>query len=119
LTRSEVGLLEKLNDPLTQFFWVAEQLYLQNVELRQALKKAGGGNPERVRAPNPSSPGPHRKVFDKKYREIAASLVKRLAFLSEKHSGSKYGWNEFAYFPPMKNPPRFRFVQAGSGYTAG
>ena len=88
----EVGLLDKINDPLTRFFWETEQLYLQNAELRQALKKAGG-NPERVRAASPGSLGPHRKIFDKKYREIAASLGKRLAFLAEKHSGSKYGPN--------------------------
>jgi hypothetical protein len=88
----EVGLLEKLSDPLAKLFWDYERLYLHNQALAQTLKKAGG-NPERVRGTSPGSPGPHRKIFDKKYREIAEHAQRRLAFLSAKHSGSKYGPN--------------------------
>src|ERR1700674_3358589 len=88
----DVGLLDKTSNPLFRFFWDCEKRFLENQALRQALKKAGG-NPENVRVASPGSPGFHRKVFDKKYQEIAGYERQRLAFLSERHSGSKHGPN--------------------------
>ena len=88
----DVGLLDKTSNPLFKFFWDCEKLFLENQALRQALKKAGG-DPEHVRVASPGSPGSHRRLFDKKYREISDYVRKRLAFLSSKHSGSKYGPN--------------------------
>jgi hypothetical protein len=87
-----VGLLEKATDQLFRFFWEHERLYLENQALRAALKKAGG-SPDTLQVPSPGSPGPHRKVFDKQYREIAADVRRRLSFLSAKHADSKYGPN--------------------------
>lgn len=88
----DVGLLDKTNNPLFKFFWDCEKMFLENQALRHALKKAGG-NPEGMRIASPGSPGFHRKVFDKKYREIADYERQRLASLPAKHSGSKYGPN--------------------------
>jgi hypothetical protein len=83
------GLLDSLNDPLAKFFWEHEKLYLENRALRATLRKAGG-NPDTLRVANPNSLGHHRKVFDKRYREIAADVRQRLSFLSAKHTDSNY-----------------------------
>jgi hypothetical protein len=88
----DVGLLDKIDNPLFKFLWDCEKLFLENQALRLALKKTGV-DPGRMRVASPGSPGLHRKVFDKKYREIADYAKRRLAFLSAKHSGSKYGPN--------------------------
>jgi hypothetical protein len=86
------GLLDRLSDPLARFFWDAEKLYLENVALREALKKAGG-NPSRVRSASPGSPGHHRTIFDEKYRKIAQHVQRKMAAYAAKHSPSKYGPN--------------------------
>jgi len=88
----QVGLLDKISNPLFKLLWDCEKTFLENQALRRELKKAGY-DPVRVRVSSPGSPGFHRKVFDKKYREIADYARERLSFLSAKPSTSKYGPN--------------------------
>jgi hypothetical protein len=88
----ESGLLDDLQNPLARFFWETERLYLENHAFRQALEKAGV-NPANVRVATPGSPGNHRKVFDKKYREIADYVHRKLFFLAQQKSSSRFGPN--------------------------
>jgi hypothetical protein len=82
----EAGLFEKPSDPFGSFLWFCEGIYIQNHALQQALKEAGI-DPAAVlrRYPvRPGSPGFHRKVFDKWYRQIAQDQLRRFSYLAKK-----------------------------------
>jgi hypothetical protein len=82
----DAGLFEKPSDPLGQFLWFCEALYLENVGLKQELKESGI-DPAAVLSRHPVKPGRkgfHRKVFDTWYRQIAEDQLKRLSFLARK-----------------------------------
>lgn len=82
----EAGLFEKPSDPFGQFLWVCEIFYLQNEGLKQCLRDAGIDSDAVLRRypARPGSQGPHRKFFDKWYRQIAQDQLKRLSFLARK-----------------------------------
>lgn len=77
------GLIEELSDPLAKFLWFCEELYLDNLLLRNALAKAGLDaevvlKTKRPVGTTPGSRGPHRKVFDPLYEGIATDwLIRR------------------------------------------
>jgi hypothetical protein len=87
----KAGLLEKAGDPLGKFLVFCEKLYLENLALRVALRDAGSTAFEMPET-TPGMPGPHRKVFDRWYLEIAQDQLKRYSFLAAKAS-PKNPWN--------------------------
>jgi len=87
----EAGLFEKPTDPFGQFLWFCEGLFLQVNTLKAALKEAGL-DPELVlrrHGIRPGSPGHHRKVFDKWYRQIAQDQLRRFTFSSKESESEK------------------------------
>jgi hypothetical protein len=92
----QTGLFEKASDPLGKFLWYAESLYLDNLLLRSALAKAGIDAEAVLKKQRPSgtsvgSPGPHRRVFDPLYREIALDQLKRYPSLVSRPKSKKRG----------------------------
>ena len=88
------GLVENVSDPLVQFLWFCEGLYLDNLLLRQALIRAGVNAEEvlgakRPAGTTPGSPGPHRKAFDPWYQKIGTNWQVQRAVQANKGRSSK------------------------------
>lgn len=84
-----VGLIDDVSGPFARFLWFCEGLYLDNLLLRNALLRADVDaeavlEKRRPFGTTPGSRGPHRKVFDPWYEQIATNWQVRRASQAQK-----------------------------------
>jgi hypothetical protein len=89
------GLIDDVSGPFAKFLWFCKRNYLENQALKAYLHESGIDVQPifQARRTKPGMPGPHRKVFDTWYEQMATDWQVRRAAQEQKGRSSKQRLN--------------------------